>query len=179
MNNWYRVGALPLLAGEYPFARNPAEGARKLAALLDAGATRFIDLTEPADGMRPYAAALAEESRVRGRTFTRVSLGVPDMGVPARERMTEILDAIDAAIAAGETPYVHCWGGVGRTGTVVGCYLVRRGMTGREALRTVGELFATMSPAKVLRHQEGSPQTESQQRFVLEWTEPVSQETSA
>ena len=30
--------------------------------------------------------------------------------------------------------YLHCWGGVGRTGTVVGCWLVRHGRTGDEAL---------------------------------------------
>ena len=33
-----------------------------------------------------------------------------------------------------EPVYVHCWGGIGRTGTVVGCWLVRHGMTGDEAL---------------------------------------------
>ena len=36
----------------------------------------------------------------------------------------------------GRKVYVHCWGGVGRTGTVVGCYLVRQGE--READPTVG-----------------------------------------
>ena len=31
------------------------------------------------------------------------------------------IDAIDAAIGAGETSYLDCCGGAGRTGTVVGC----------------------------------------------------------
>ncbi len=30
------------------------------------------------------------------------------------------------AVANGAV-YVHCWGGVGRTGTVVGCWLLRHG----------------------------------------------------
>ena len=38
--------------------------------------------------------------------------------------MRIILGALDTALKAGEIVYVHCWGGVGRTGTVVGCHLV-------------------------------------------------------
>lgn len=37
---------------------------------------------------------------------------------------------LDACRAAGGTPYVHWRAGRGRTGTVVGCYLVRRGLDG-------------------------------------------------
>jgi len=36
--------------------------------------------------------------------------------------MHEILDTIDAALSAKRIVYVHCWGGVGRTGTVIGCH---------------------------------------------------------
>ena len=39
--------------------------------------------------------------------------------------MEQILDAIDRGIARGHAVYVHCWGGKGRTGTVVGCHLIR------------------------------------------------------
>ena len=31
--------------------------------------------------------------------------------------MQEILDAVDRALAAGRNVYLHCWGGIGRTGT--------------------------------------------------------------
>jgi len=40
--------------------------------------------------------------------------------VPSAALMRATLDAIYDAIDAGETLYLHCWGGVGRTGTVVG-----------------------------------------------------------
>ena len=42
--------------------------------------------------------------------------------------LKHILDEIDGAILNGKTVYVHCLGGIGRTGTVVGCYLVRHGI---------------------------------------------------
>ncbi|MBA3406233.1 MAG: dual specificity protein phosphatase family protein [Gemmatimonadaceae bacterium] len=40
---------------------------------------------------------------------------------------------------SGHSIYVHCWGGVGRTGTVVGCYIVRHGRTGDDALGEVND----------------------------------------
>ena len=36
--------------------------------------------------------------------------------------MVAILDSLDTAIADEHTIYLHCWGGIGRTGTVVGCW---------------------------------------------------------
>jgi len=36
--------------------------------------------------------------------------------------------------------FVHCWGGVGRTGTVVGCLLVDAGHDGQAALDRITAL---------------------------------------
>jgi protein-tyrosine phosphatase len=52
----------------------------------------------------------------------------------------QILDQIDNAVSSGEVVYVHCWGAVGRTGTVVDCYLVRHEMTGKQALAEIARL---------------------------------------
>ena len=78
--------------------------------------------------------------------------------------MEAILAAIDGSLAAGRTVYVHCFGGIGRTGTVIGCWLVRRGTPGEEAI------------AQIARWREGtpdeaipSPETREQRDFVLAW----------
>ena len=76
------------------------------------------------------------------------------------------------AVQQGHTVFVHCWGGIGRTGTVVGCYLVRKGASGDDALEQVSTLYGTMSPEKVRRHPR-SPQTEPQTEFVRGWKEPA------
>eukprot|EP00957_Ditylum_brightwellii_P066906 5077990-Ditylum_brightwellii.AAC.1 len=56
--------------------------------------------------------------------------------------MSRILDTIDETIwEQNHTVYVHCKGGIGRTGTAVGCFLVQRGNTGEEALEEVNCLF--------------------------------------
>ena len=51
------------------------------------------------------------------------------------EAVATILGAIDVALAQGRTADVHCWGWIGRTGAVVGCWLVRHGLTGDGAPR--------------------------------------------
>jgi protein-tyrosine phosphatase len=84
--------------------------------------------------------------------------------------MHEILDEIDAAIAAGHRVYVHCWGGIGRTGTVIGCHLVRSGAKGEEALEQLAQLFGNMSRLKRTMNPR-SPETAEQRSFVTGWKE--------
>ncbi|MDO9066499.1 MAG: protein-tyrosine phosphatase family protein, partial [Chloroflexota bacterium] len=95
-------------------------------------------------------------------------LAIPDMGVPRQQTMVTILDTIDQALSAGRMVYVHCWGGVGRTGTVVGCYLVRHGHTGHDALAEIARIWPTMGKAE---WHPRSPETAEQARFVRDWRE--------
>jgi hypothetical protein len=168
--NSYRVPGTGVLAGEYPFTPFPREARLKLGAYLDAGVDFFVDLTEEGELM-PYEAVLREEAGARGMTVDYVRLPIRDLNVCDRTQMRRILDTLDAARSAGRTVYVHCWGGAGRTGTVVGCHLVRQSMSGDAALRAVGQLFATMPAEKLRRHPEGSPENSRQRAFVRHWTE--------
>lgn len=174
ISNSYWVPGLALLAGEYPGALSEAAAAAKLDSLLNGGVTSFVDLTAPADGMLPYDGLLRAAARERGSHVTYRRMEIPDMDVTGLEEMRAILSHIDAEMHAGRTVYVHCWGGVGRTGTVVGCMLTERGVTGDDALAEVARLFATMSPAKLRRHPEGSPQTERQRAMVRHWQREAS-----
>ena len=120
---WVRRGAL--LAGEYPGSPNDDKAQRKIAALIDAGVTSFVDLTEagePAGGgqpMLPYDHLLP--AGIRYRRYP-----IPDCGVIDDAGYDAILAHIDSEITGGAAVYVHCWGGKGRTGTVVGAWLIDR-----------------------------------------------------
>jgi predicted protein tyrosine phosphatase len=154
-----------LLAGEYPGARTEAEARAKLRALLDAGVRAFIDLTEAGEyGLRPYWPLVQQLAAERNIRVTHTRLSIPDMGAPEPAHMHIILQTIDGYLAAGQPVYVHCYGGIGRTGTVVGCHLVQQGVTGAAAL------------AEIARRRQGtpdgyrqSPETEEQRRLVLAW----------
>ena len=78
--------------------------------------------------------------------------------------MARTLDLVDRELGRGGTVYAHCWGGAGRTGTVVGCWLVRHGLYGDGALAQIAALRAG-SPALWL----DSPQTGEQRAMVRGW----------
>ena len=78
-----------------------------------------------------------------------------------------ILDAVDSALERHGSVYVHCWGGHGRTGTVIGCWLVRHGSTTVDAIALIDE---RRRPLPIYRANPSSPQTSEQHRFVQAWS---------
>ena len=64
----------------------------------------------------------------------------------------------------GGIVYVHCWGGVGRTGLVVGCHLARHGVVGPAALERITELRRGAAD----EHRQ-SPENALQEAMVLGW----------
>ncbi|HOJ15021.1 MAG TPA: tyrosine-protein phosphatase, partial [Deltaproteobacteria bacterium] len=114
---------------------------KKLSALLDCGVCSVVNLMEVHEvdhygrHFLDYSHRFVSLALKRGIEACVARFPIRDMGIPSRALMKDILDAIDANIAQGRPAYVHCWGGKGRTGTVVGCYLARHGIaTGSAAL---------------------------------------------
>jgi protein-tyrosine phosphatase len=81
-----------------------------------------------------------------------------DFSVPGRDALVATLDEIDGEIAAGGIVFVHCWAGCGRTGVVVGSWLVRHGADPDDALKRIADARG-----------RGCPQTLAQRAFVLGW----------
>jgi hypothetical protein len=169
----YQVLPFALYAGEYPGAPTEAGAREKLGRLLDAGIRVVVDLTEAGERtthgpLVPYAALLGELAAERGVTAEWHRLPIRDQDVPrTAEEMDAVVGVLEAAVACGQPAYVHCWGGVGRTGTVVACLLAARGLDGDAALATLGRLFARM-PKSAWRV---SPENETQCAFVRRWAE--------
>ena len=81
--------------------------------------------------------------------------------------MELIFDVLDEAILRdNKTVYLHCRGGIGRTGTAVGCYLARHGYGGEEALSTGNALFQNSDPCYDSSY---SPETHAQRKMVKNW----------
>jgi|HigsolmetaAR201D_1030396.scaffolds.fasta_scaffold20058_2 Predicted protein-tyrosine phosphatase len=158
----YWVKPRLLLAGRHPAAQ-PHATRHTLIALLSAGITRFIDLT--AEDERPsYEPLLYELAAQEGREVQYMRSVIPDMQLPSHEQVRNTLDLIDQAHSLGQGVYLHCLAGIGRTGTLVGCYLVHQGLSGEEALLRINELRRNNPQAKA-----PSPETEAQRQFVRHW----------
>lgn len=164
--NCYWVQPGRFLAGEYPGDWLPTVARQKLRLLLAAGVTFFLDLTHPTDQLEPYVELLQAEAQQYPHPVIYRRMAIPDRSVPSVAQMVQTLNVIDDALAAGQVVYVHCWGGVGRTGTVVGCHLVRQGSNGDDALATLARFWQTVE--KRDRHPR-SPETPAQVAMVRTW----------
>jgi hypothetical protein len=152
-------------AGEHPDAWSEGQLRARLRSLLRFDMTFFVDLTEPGEKrLRPYHGALHQEARSTGRVVQYRRVPIPDFETPSAGQMRRILDMLDAALAAGYAVYLHCYAGIGRTGTVVGCFLVRHGWSGRGALDEIVALRRGLDPDG-----RPSPITSAQRAMVLNW----------
>ena len=77
-----------------------------------------------------------------------------------------VIAAIDRAMAEGGITYVHCWGGVGRTGLAVACRLQEQGLTPDEALTVLADKWRSCAKSQRM---PSSPETAEQLRWVKEW----------
>ena len=160
---WVQPGQL--LAGAYPIRVGAAEEAmrQRVRRFLAVGMTSFVDLTE-AHECAPYFPLLMAGVSEGTCLPTYQRLPIRNWDVPTPAVMMRILDTIDTAVAEGQNVYVHCAGGIGRTGTVVGCYLVRHGMPGEAALKEIMRLRQAMPNGGDL-----SPRREPQRQMVRTW----------
>jgi hypothetical protein len=155
------------LAGEYPGVHFGLERTiQRLDAFLQAGFNTFIDLTE-ADEAEPYESALREESAYYAIQVEYFRHSIGDFGLPTLAGMHAALATIDGAITHGRKIYLHCYGGIGRTGTTVGCYLVSQGRSGEQALAQLAEWWQAVP--KHTRFPR-SPETRAQADFIRNWS---------
>lgn len=102
-----------------------------------------------------YADEVGEWCRDVGLRWVRYR--VWDMTAPELQDVRDFVAEVDGELGRGGRVAVHCLGGVGRTGTMVACYLVLHGMTPPEAI------------AEVRARRPGSIQTEEQELVVYRY----------
>lgn len=137
----------------YPGHVYRRDTASDLAALRSAGVVRLILLVEDGELRNWGDAGIVGIGEAAGVDVKRHP--IPD-GAPAASaaEMDLILDEIDEARGQGDVA-VACMGGVGRTGMVAACALLRAGRSADEAIARVREV----------RHPT-AVETRAQERFV-------------
>lgn len=119
LNQSYEVyGNGVIYAGEYPGDKNEEVAKRKIKQMHRFGIRHFIDLTEEGE-LTPYSHLLPDDT-----TYTRFP--IRDRCAPKSvEAVKGLLLHIEELKKRDGYVYVHCWGGVGRTGTIVACYIAQ------------------------------------------------------
>lgn len=161
----YYVGR-KLFAGEYPGDKYGELAEAKLNGMHHFGVRHFVDLTEEGE-LRPYHQLLPNDT-------TYLRFPIRDVNVPKSvEAVHQLIDKIECLMQQNGYTYIHCWGGVGRTGTIVACYEARQmeEPTVEKALAAMRSRFSKMPKASHRR----APETQEQIDFVRRFVESCKQ----
>jgi hypothetical protein len=151
------------LAGPDPLRMPGRLPKESIDELIGIGIDAFIDLTDSYELMGASYLPLIEKLPGSDR-IKYFNYPINDRGIPTLHTMREILDLIHWLIEQQSILYLHCYSGIGRTGTVVGCYLVEEGFKGHQALQEIRFLREDLD-----RKWIASPETDAQIKYVLGW----------
>eukprot|EP01038_Epipyxis_sp_PR26KG_P009490 gene9490-12785_t len=186
-SNWVIPGVL--LVGAYPASQDDVETFELITAILKLGIRKFVclqleyqmgvaeNLWRNGQALRPYFEDVKKIIRNKAiiPEFKNCDIAdeqdisfdhcpIEDCGITVDGRVLELCKKLVREISEGEIMYIHCWGGHGRTGTVVSIMLhLMYGLTAIEAMRRCQVVHD-------LRHcpvEVGSPQTQTQRDQVI------------
>jgi hypothetical protein len=162
-----------LYAGEIPSSINDHEFQLKIQYLKELGITHIINLTEINEQnfkgipLRKYTDYAEMQFSMSGMELNCFRFPIKDLDIPTITHMRTVINAINEAIHEGGKVYVHCWGGIGRTGTVIGCYLIEHGIL----LNHTAVPFIEFLKRNTAIKNRQSPETTDQVNYILRWNQ--------
>lgn len=160
------------LAGAYPSM--PDVGPRRIERVTElwkAGIRTYVNLVEESEQPwgKPFTPYWDDLDEITGGTGARAAclrFAVKDGRIPSVSLMRSVLDAVDLSLEAGWPVYLHCFGGMGRTATAVGCWMLRHGLASKD---DVLQVITRLRQADEERKDWDAPENDAQRAFVTAW----------
>jgi len=109
-------------------------GVSTVVSLLEQQEERELDLQNEANEVRRY-----------GLDF--LSVPIPDRRVPRSEAaLAQLLERLDRTLRGGKNVLIHCRQGVGRSGLLAACLLVKNGMSPGAAVEKISSVRGVQVP---------------------------------
>jgi protein-tyrosine phosphatase/GNAT superfamily N-acetyltransferase len=167
--SFYWVQENRLMAGNYPWSEVPEEANFKLSVLKSKGIDAVVSLIEADELSTASKKLLSYADAMQAAGIEVINIPIRDFSIPSVEQMQKILTTIDILIAQKKIVYIHCRGGIGRTGTAVGCWLIQK---------KIASPANVLEQIRQLKSESGlsvfeSPETEEQRNFILNWVAQV------
>jgi Dual specificity phosphatase, catalytic domain len=104
----------------------------------NSAADQRTDASGPCLPSRPFCFSLAGLASVSSDGGGKTTLfPLADFTAPTLEHVEQALAIIDGFLVHGLPVAVHCGAGLGRTGTILACYLVSQGSSAKDASQQV------------------------------------------
>ena len=156
-----------VFAGEYPGDKNKEMAKRKIHHMVHFGVRHFVDLTEEGE--------LASYAHLLPSNCTHTRFPIRDVSAPRSadeacdivRRINELSNCDDGYV------YIHCWGGVGRTGTIVACFLAdcEDNPLYDNVMKSLRNRFSGMPKSSY----RVTPETKEQEAFIRKYVEGISE----
>jgi len=133
------------------------ELADEMVNYMEAGFNKIVCLLESQEMMRLGVTLEPRLCLELGMEFEHFP--IPDRHTPSRHKpFQDLIERLYQDLQNGKNVAVHCYAGIGRTGVVAACLLIRDGMTPQAATDLLSNVRG-----------HNMPQTQDQYDFLLEW----------
>ncbi|MBO3769754.1 MAG: dual specificity protein phosphatase family protein [Thermoproteota archaeon] len=102
-----------------------------------AGVKAIAILAEPHEVARYWGSLNNYLNVLNNKGLEYVYSPIRDFQAPELNQLKKLIEWIESKVEANKPVLVHCRAGIGRTGTIIAAYLVKKGYEAKDAITTV------------------------------------------